>query len=184
MKEGAPKASERILERIPVADVESVVTAKGSTYSYLPNGTTQRMKKVEGKEYAPQSALVYVPDYEWVKKNFHPDKLERMFGDNPGTYVETLVGYVQNEDKKCYLVDQEGRKLETNQELRDVTGPIFLTFGDEQNTDFMIPVTVDPTIGYITYDSRKYKDEKTGEYKRERHLGNPVIKIIVKKKQN
>ncbi|MEZ4103161.1 MAG: hypothetical protein R3B55_01170 [Candidatus Paceibacterota bacterium] len=42
-----------------------------------------------------------------MKKNFHPDKLERMFGDNPGTYVETLVGYVQNEDKKCYLVDQE-----------------------------------------------------------------------------
>ncbi|MEZ4103160.1 MAG: hypothetical protein R3B55_01165 [Candidatus Paceibacterota bacterium] len=49
MKEGAPKASERILERIPVADVESVVTAKGSTYSYLPNGTTQRMKKSKEK---------------------------------------------------------------------------------------------------------------------------------------
>jgi hypothetical protein len=182
MKESAPKSPDRILERIPVADVESVVTAKGSTYSYLPDGTTQRIKKVEGKEYPPQSALVYVPDYEWVKKNFRPDKLETIFGDNPGTYVETLVGYIQGKDKKCYLVDQEGNKLETNQELRDSKGPIFLTFGDEQNTDFMIPVTVDPTVGYMTYDSRKYKDNETGEYKRERHLGNPVIKIIAKNK--
>ncbi len=182
MKESAPKSSERILERIPVADVESVVTAKGSTYLYLPDGTTQRMKKVEGKEYPPQSALVYVPDYEWVKKNFRPDKLETTFGDNPGTYVETLVSYVQGKDKKCYLVDAEGNKLETNQELRDSKGSIFLTFGDEQNTDFTIPVTVDPTVGYMTYDSRKYKDDETGEDKRERHLGNPVIKIIAKKK--
>jgi len=182
MNEGAPKPSEKIRERIPVADVEAVVTAKGSTYSYLPDGTTKRMKKAEEKEYPPQSALVYVPDYEWVKQNFLPEKLETTFGDNPGTYVESLVAYVQGEGKKCYLVDREGNKLETNEELRSVEGPIFLTFGDEQKVDFMLPVTVDPTVGYMTYDSRKYKDEQTGEFMRERHLGNPVIQIIPKQR--
>lgn len=182
MNEGKPKPFERSPDRLPVDEVEAVMTARGSVYSYLPDGTTQRTKKTEGKEYSPQTALVYVPGYEWVKRNFRPDKLETTFGDNSGTYVETLVGYVQGKDKKCYLVNREGKKLETNAELRAVEGSIFLTFGDEEKVDFMIPVTVDPTVGYMTYDSRKYRNEETGEMEREKHLGNPVVKIIPKKK--
>ncbi len=166
---------------VDVADVESVVTAKGSQYNYLPDGTTQRFKKVENKNYDPQTALVYIPDYEWIQKNADPRQLS-VFGDNPGTYEENLLAYIQGKDKNCYLVDKDGNKLETNEKLRTAQGPIFLTFGAENKADFMIPVSVNPKIGYYTYDSRKYKDEKTGNMMRERHMGNQVVQINLKKK--
>lgn len=163
-------------------DIVEVETAKGSTYRYLPNGTTQRYKKVENKEYEPQAALVYMPDYAWVKQNAPAHILDRL-GENELTYIEILLEYVQNphkEKKKVYIVDSNGNKIETNQAVWTTEGPIYVAFLTNGTVDFSIPVSKKPKIGFMTFDTRVYRDEKTGERMRERHLGNKVVKITLK----
>ncbi len=170
-------------EDFELDDVDSVETAKGSVYRYLPDGTTQRFKKVEGKEYDPQAALVYVPDYAWVKKNASPDMLEKL-GENELVYEQVLLEYVQNpykEGKKVYIVDKEGNKLETNQKIVEVEGPVYLAFLTGDTIDFYIPVAHKPKIGYNTFDTKKYYDQETKQWMREQHLGNKVVKITLKK---
>lgn len=176
----APKESAPRTESLEVEKVDSVVTAKGSTYRYLPDGTTQRFKEVEGREYPPQSALVYVPNYEWVKKHAPKDVFEKL-GENEAIYTETLLEYVQNprkDGRKVYIVDRSGKVIETNAEIRNAEGPVFLNFLKDGKPEFAIPVSHTPKLGFLTFDTRRYVDPQTGEAMRERHLGNAVIKII------
>ena len=164
-------------------DIAGVETAKGSKYTYLEDGTTQRFKKVENKEYEPQDALVYVPDFDWVQKNL-PEKILQKLGDSKSNYEEVLLEYIQDKtgarDARAYIVDAAGAKLENNADIQAAQGPIFLSFGHEDVSDFVIPVRATPKIGYYTYDSRKFTDEETGQSRRERHLGNQVVRILRK----
>jgi hypothetical protein len=171
-------------EDFKLEDVETIETSKGSTYRYLPDGTTQRFKKVEGKEYDPQTALVYVPDFAWVKKNAPPDILEKL-GENESIYRDILLEYVQNprgEDRKAYVIDKNGRIIETNEAIKNAGEPIYLAFLKDGHTDFLIPVFHKPKIGFTTFDTRTYADEETGQQMRERHLGNKVVHINLKEK--
>ena len=171
-------------EKFEWDDIDMVETGKGSTYRYLPDGTTQRFKKVEGKEYQAQSALVYVPPFEWVKKNATPEMLEKV-GKEDYIYERNLLEYVQNpykDGRKVYIVDATGKHIETNEEIKNVQGQVYLAFLKEDKTDFFIPVSHKPVAGYYTFDTRKYNDEETGESMRERHLGNQVVKIVLKQK--
>ena len=163
-------------ETRPGSKVVSVETARGSVYRYLPDDTTQRFKKAEGREYGPQSALVYVPDYEWVAQHTQKDILNKL-GENEIDYMQTLLGYVQGKGKKVYIINTSGKKLETNQEVREAQGLVYLCFLTGDVVDFTIPVSSEPRIGFSTFDTRKYKDESTGEMVRESHLGNKVVKI-------
>ena len=170
-------------EDFDLEDIDTVETAKGSTYRYLPDGSTQRFKKVEGREYEKQSALVYVPDWAWVKQNASPEVLAKLGGDED-EYVQTLLRYVQNPvksmDRKVYIVDEKGKRIETNQEIKEAEGTVYLIFLSKGNPDFFIPVSHKPKLGFMTFDTRKYDDKETGEPMRERHLGNPVVKILRK----
>ncbi len=159
-------------------DIAGVQTAKGSSYKYLEDGSTQRFKKVENKNYEPQSALVYIPDFNYIKNHVSQEELIKL-GDNKGVYEQNLLEYVQGDNKKCYLVNKSGKKIETNQEILEEKGNVYIAFGDENKSDFFIPVSVIPKIGFYTYDFRKYKDEEKG-IMRERHMGNQVVKIIRK----
>jgi hypothetical protein len=164
-------------------DIEEVETARGSTYRYLPDGTTQRFKKVEGRDYDPQAALVYVPSFEWVKQHAPPETLKKV-GEEDYIYEQRLLEYVQNPHKdgrKVYIVDATGRKIETNEEIKNAEGRISLAFLKDGKTDFFIPVSHKPVMGFSTFDTRPYVDEETGADMRERHLGNPVVKITLKK---
>lgn len=165
-------------------DIEGVETAKGSQYRYLEDGTTQRFKKVEGKNYKPQAVLVYVPDFEWIKNHASPEMLTKL-GEDKITYEENLLEYVQDKveediDAKTYVVNKEGDKIESNKEIQDTKDGVFLAFCNNKHANFMIPVFIVPKIGFLTYDSIKYRDEETGELMRERHLGNRVVRIIRK----
>ena len=162
-----------------INDIAGVETAKGSTYRYLDSGMTQRFKKVENKNYEPQSILVYVPDFNYIKNYLKPEELSKV-GDNLGEYEQNLLEYIHGKNKKIYIVDKNGVKIENNQSAINEKGNIFMVFGDENKIDFSIPVSIIPKIGFHTYDSRKYKDEEIGEYMREVHLGNKVVKIIRK----
>lgn len=171
------------LEDFTWDDVEMVETAEGSTYRYLSDGTTQRFKKVEGRDYEPQAALVYVPPFEWVKQYASPEMLEKM-GKEDYIYEDNLLHYVQNPYKdgnKVYIVDAIGKKIETNEEIKNAKGQIYLAFLKDGKTDFFIPVSHKPVVGFYTFDTRTYNDEKTGEHMRERHLGNQVVNIVLKK---
>lgn len=161
--------------------VESVVTAKGSVYNYLEDGTTQRFKTTENKHYEPQSALVFVPDYETLKRIAPNDfDIEKVLGENQIQSDQRMLEYTRGKGFKNYIVNAEGKKLETNQEINNEQGPIFLTFGNKNHVDFAIPVSRKPKLGFKTFDTRKYKDQESGETKRESHLGNPVIEINYK----
>lgn len=166
-------------EKVDAQDVDTVVTAKGSQYKYLPDGRTQRFKQVENRYYEPQFALVYVPSYTWVQKNA-PANMMDVLGDNETIYDQIMLEYVQGDGKKCYIVDGKGNKLETNQQIRETQGSIFLTFGTPDKVDFFIPVSPNPIIGFQTFDTRKYVDSSTNQLLRECHLGNKVVRIIKK----
>lgn len=179
------------VEKVPVKpenfewdDVAEVETAMGSTYRYLPDGTTQRFKKAEGRDYDPQAALVYVPSFEWVKEHAPPETLKKV-GEQDHVYEQRLLEYVQNprkDGRKVYIVDATGRKIETNEDIKNASGRIYLAFLKDGNTDFHIPVSHKPVMGFSTFDTRTYIDKETGEDMRERHLGNAVVKITLKKK--
>ena len=162
-------------------EIESVVTAKGSVYRYLPDGTTQRYKTVEKKEYNPQTAIVFVPDYETIKK-IAPSSfnIDFVLGDNEAQYEQSLLEKVQGKGSRNYIVNAQGVKLETKEAIEKETGPIFLTIGSDEKVDFFLPVSTKPKVGYYTFDTRKYQDLQDGQWKRERHLGNKVTEIRYK----
>lgn len=156
--------------------ITSVETANASVYTYLPNGMTQRFKTVEGKEYGPQAVLVYVPDYVWIVNNA-PAEILRKLGDREAEYEKIILEYVHAPRKKVYVVDANGRKLESNEEVLKTDGPIFLALMSGDTVDIAIPVSPEPKLGFSTFDTRKYRDEKTGKIVRESHLGNKVVRI-------
>lgn len=168
--ESSPEKSEK-------PAIDHIVTEKGSEYNFLPDGRTQRFKKAENKQYEPQDAIVFVPDFEWVKKNA-PEKILKLLGENKAQYEQMILSYVQGKGKKNYIIDKSGKKLEKNIDITSAEGQVFLTFGDENNVDFSIPVAREPKVGFYTYDTRKYKEGD--ETKRERHLGNRIIEIVEK----
>ncbi len=164
-------------------DIDTVETGKGSTYRYLPDGTTQRFKKMEDREYHPQAALVYVPPIEWAKQRATPELLERI-GKEEQVYEQNLLTYVQNpfkDGRKVYIVDATGKKLETNEEIKNTKGQVYLAFLKNGTTDFCIPVSHKPVVGFYTFDTRAYDYKETGEHMRESHLGNKVVKVVLKK---
>lgn len=175
------EGSHQQTEDFDLEDVASVETAKGSVYRYLPDGTTQRFKKVEGKEYDPQAALVYVPDYAWVQKNAPPETLAKL-GDNETQYIENLLEYVHWKGRSMYIIDKSGKKLESNQDIESAEGPVYLAFLSDDKVDFYIPVSHKPKMGYSTFDTRKYYDKENDQWMRDRHLGNKVVKINLKEK--
>lgn len=158
-------------------EIDIVETANGSIYKYLSDGRTQRYKTAEKKTYEPQNALVYVPPYDWVQKNA-PEKIRDMFGDNELIYESIILSYVQGKEKKSYIINSKGEKLETNEQFLQTEGPLFLALGDRNKIDLCIPVSMTPKLGHCTYDTTKYRDGE--QYFREKHFGNKVVKITYK----
>lgn len=175
---GRPK-----IESANYRETAAVITAKGSIYHYLDDGTTTRFKKAENKRYPPQTALVYVPDFSFVKKNAPVVFLEACDNSESG-YQQLLLEYVQGQTKNTKIVDSAGNQLTTFTEIENA-GNVFLaliTKGADgtEKADFIVPVNLNPKVGSYTYDTRYYNDDVTGERVRERHLGNKVIEILKK----
>lgn len=162
-------------ERVnPLDDIDSVVTAKGSVYTYLPNGKTQRFKKVEGRAYEEQSILVYIPDFQTLSQLNNFEKVKHQVGESEFEYIQTLLGYVQGKGTHVYIIDKEGNKIETTDDALQAKS-IWMAFGKTTDIDFVIPVSLVPKMNFVTYDTRKYKEGD--QLMRERHIGNKVIKI-------
>lgn len=166
-------------EAFTLDDVSVVETSRGSTYRYLPDGTTRRFKLAEGREYEPQQALVYVPDYAWVRSHGRPEVLQKL-GESEVQYEQILLIYIHERGRAAYIVDQKGNKVETNEKIAAGEGPVYLALTTSEKPDFFIPVSHKPQIGFSTFDTRTYFDEQRQKMMRETHLGNKVVKITLK----
>lgn len=167
--------------------IDEVVTAKGSIYKYLEDGRTQRYKTAEKegveKKKEPQDAIVYIPDFDWVKKNASKENLEKIIGeyDNSFEYEQTLLHYVHDKGKAISISGMNGEALNTNSEIAAYKNQIYLNFGENGKTHFSIPVSRKPKVGFSTFDTRTYK--KDGNVWTEKHIGNKVATIKLKQKE-
>jgi hypothetical protein len=154
-------------------DIAHVVTERGSVYRYLPNGQTQRYKEAEKSLRPSKDVLVYVPNFESVKDKLSPEALAT-FGKDGQDFEETMLEYIHSEDKRVNVVDRFGEPVETNAAVIKEGGDVYLSFGDRVKTDFTIPVSHIPKIGYSTFDKGRSKEGVR------QHLGNKVTKIVLK----
>jgi hypothetical protein len=160
-----------------------IMTAKGSVYTYLPDGRTERFKKATGEHLPPQDALVFIPPWDAIKEQaekIYPNLFKGI--ENNTQYEQVLLEYVQRDGHTVRIVDANGKELKTNAEIEQAE-KAFAYFVDkiDQKNSFHIPISKEPKVGYTTFDTRKFVDEK-GETRRERHMGNKVTEIKYEEK--
>jgi len=164
--------------------IKSIKTARGSVYTFLPDGTTQRYQTAEDREHLPQDAIVFIPDFETVKRVAPTDfDVGGILGENELQYEQILLRYSQLSGHRIYIMavdTEENRRLNTNKEIADAVKDgmrIFLFFFTGSKLDFILPVSAFPKLGYYTFDTRRFKDPETGSMMRERHIGNKIVEI-------
>jgi predicted NAD-dependent protein-ADP-ribosyltransferase YbiA (DUF1768 family) len=140
-------------------DVESFETAKGSVYTVLPNGKTQRFKTATGEQNEPNDLIVFV-------------KFENAQQEQDFLYAQN-----RQDGKKLYVVDSAGNVYDTNEQVKGKD--VKLAIIKDGKVIETVETSLEPKIGYNTFDQRRY-DEK-GEKYRSTHLGNKVTKINYKK---
>ena len=155
--------------------IDRIVTEKGSIYRYLPNGKTQRYKKIDDSLQNHQDILVFVPPYDWVKQN-SPENVRDKLGRNEKEYIRMIETYIFVQGKKARIVDSSGKKLASNEEVRQTEGQVFLALGTETETDLAIPVSKEAKLEFYAFDTRKFENGTL----RESHLGHKVVEIIEK----
>lgn len=167
------------------SNVSQIITARWSIYQYLPDGRTQRFKSVEQKLYPPQNAIVFIPDYETLKRVASQPgvrfDMASTLGENELQMLQILLEYVYRTTGRVYICTHAGDKLEHNSDIANHPGQIFLAFGDEKKShmDFYFPVSKEPKIGYHPFDTSKYPHpHNPQEHIRERHIGNKIVSII------
>ncbi len=168
-------SSENVFSRIEQKKIRSFETSMGSSYRYLPDGRTQRFKKVENREYEPQDVIVFIPDWNTLLKKAPKEFIDR-FDGNENEFEQQILSY--SREMKIYIINEDGKKMTSNQEAQSQKS-LFLAFCKESRSepDFMIPVVTKPKEGWTPYDTRKYFDETEKQWKRDQHIGNEVVKI-------
>jgi hypothetical protein len=145
----------------PFSNIESFETAKGSVYTVLPDGRTQRFKTATNELNEPYDLIVFVKF-----KNAEEEQ-------------EFLEAQNRLNGQKLYIVDSEGNIYNTNKEAlgKDVK----LVIVKDDKVIKSVETSLEPKIGYNTFDQRRY--EENGEKYRSTHLGNKVTKINYKTPQ-
>ncbi len=137
------------------ADIESFETAKGSVYTVLPDGRTQRFKTATGEQNEPNDLIVFV--------KFKNVQQEQDF----------LSAQNRQDGKKLYVVDSAGNVYDTNEQVKGKD--VKLAIVKDGKVIETVETSLEPKIGYNTFDQRRY--EEKGEKYRSTHLGNKVTKI-------
>ncbi|MCK5413505.1 MAG: hypothetical protein KAI57_03990 [Candidatus Pacebacteria bacterium] len=165
--------------------IDQVRTEKGSVYTYLEDGTTQRYKEVTGETDEPQDAIVYIPDFEWIKKSASKEMLTEIGGNTEYGEFEferNLLSYIHDKGKRVVIKGKDEKLLRNNKEISDYKDQIYLGFADNGKIKFHIPVSRKPRIGFNTFDTRTFK--KDGVDWHEKHIGNKVTGIKTKEPDN
>lgn len=162
------------VEQFEFSDIDYIETARGSRYTYLPNGMTQRYKEAEKSLRNPKDVLVFIPDFKSIKRDLSKKAIE-LFGDNGEFYDDIMLEYIHDSDKSVDVVNRAGKPLKTNKAIEEDGGQVYIAFGSKDKIDFYIPVSHLPRIGYMTFDKAH---SVGGGYRR--HIGNEVTKIVLK----
>ena len=140
------------------SNITSFETAKGSIYTVLPDGRTQRFKTVTGEQNEPNDLIVFV--------KFKDDTQEQRF----------LSGVQDNKSgTKVYVIDEKGNKYSKNADIRGKDVRFALVDEKTNNVLETVETKQEPTIEYNVYDERRFT--KDNEQYREKHIGNKVTKI-------
>ena len=166
--------------------VQSITTARGSVYTVLPDGRTQRYKTkgaefVDGaKEKHPYELMVFLPDWETIKRAAPPDVLEKL-GDTKEIFMADLATKFRGDVKgyKGYVTDETGKKLRVNKEVIDAKGQVWVIILKEDKTYVHIPVHKEPKEGRSTVEMNRI-DQDDGSHITERHVGNEIVEITYK----
>lgn len=157
---------------------KKITTAKGSVYTYLPDGRTQRYKKTTGEIMEPMDIMVFVPAWDVIKYKI-PKVYERFFKHihTDFEYDQLILEYLHNKDKAIYITDENGKFLKTQEEV-DSAARVYIACvsKNDVNDGFYLPVVKDARIGFSTLDMKFWIDDK-GLEMRVRHLGNKVVDI-------
>jgi hypothetical protein len=157
---------------------KSITTAKGSVYTYLEDGTTQRFKSVEGDMKEPQDILTFIPQIERIKDWEHFDRLPDWIKEYDNDQVMEMLAsdYIHNPKKSVVLTNESNQIVRSNAEAAKAE-TLLLQFVDAETnqTEFALPVSSKPEVGDTTYDARYF--EKDGKQQFSSHIGNAVTSI-------
>ncbi len=145
--------------RLDALKIDSFETEKGSVYKILENGKTQRYKTITKEKLEPQDLMVFAKF-----KNVQQE--------------QDFLNGVQNREgsgTKVYVIDKEGNKYDTNEQIKDKDVRLALVDTKTNSVIETVETKKEPTIGYNTFDQRRYKENN--ESYRESHIGNKVTKI-------
>lgn len=176
-----PSETNKNLEKVEAGikrNPSEFTTNMGSVYKYLPDGRTQRFKTATGELSQPQDTIVFIPPFGMIKDwaiKIYPEIFKGI--ENEAQYEALLVHYVHGGNKTIRVTDQTGKELANNAEAAKAEKLLIaLVDKDNPKQSFYLPVSIEPKVGYNTYDTTKYKD-KNGKTIRNKHLGNKVISI-------
>ncbi|MCA9360941.1 hypothetical protein KC845_00110 [Candidatus Kaiserbacteria bacterium] len=157
---------------------KSITTAKGSVYTYLKDGRTQRFKSAEGEMEEPQNVLVFIPRVDNIADWEHFDRLPDWIKENDNDQVMEILAsdYIQNPNKRVVLTDESNEIVRSNADATKAKSLILQFVENATNqTEFALPVSSKPEIGATTYDARYF--DKDGKEHVLAHIGNVVTSI-------
>ncbi len=152
-------------------------TAKGSVYTYLPDGRTVRFKNATNEKLEPQDVCVFLPPWAEINikaKEIYPEIFVGI--ENEVQFEQVILPYAQMPGYTMKVCDRGGSELITNADVAKAD-QVFILFSDKKNPNnsFYLPASGEPKIGYSTFDTRVY--EKDGKRLRSTHIGNKVVGI-------
>lgn len=156
-KEGKKAEAKEEKKETSFKGIASFETAKGSVYTVLPDGRTQRFKTATKEQNEPQDLTVFVKFKDAAQEQDFLEGVQR--SETSGT--------------KVYVIDKQGNKYDRNEQAagKDVR----LALVKDGKVIDTAETSTTPKIGYNTFDQRRF--EKDGEKYRQAHLGNKVVKI-------
>lgn len=143
----------------PSGVVESFETSKGSVYTVLPDGRTQRFKTKTNEQKEPQDLTVFA-------------KFE---GQKEDDYLQALHGVNGETVHVAGIIDGKVQEIKTNDEAAKAEGIKIIIVDKDGKMVSKVDATIKPTEGYTVFDQRK-----VGENSYEKHIGNEVSKINYK----
>ncbi len=173
----------------PNKNIDKITTSKGSEYKYLIDGKIQRFKKATGEVMAPQDVLVFIPPYESLKGQEYWSKYLQEKGINDqNTYERVLLDFTRP-GKTILVTNKEGNEINSNNSAYEIKGRgqgVYIQLidksGGNYDQKYFFPVSVAPKVGWLTFDTRRY--EENGKKMHEKHIGNSVVEIGLKKPGN
>jgi hypothetical protein len=181
---------ERTAQREYLNSIDNIVTEKGSVYTYLPNGQTQRFKKKTNTLCKPLDFLVYIPPFEELETLCGRHKVKNPNFLSEDHYAATIPVFgaagVDNFVIPGVLVDGDlyAVKDTRNNAVREAweeSGKIMGLgfYGSNSQQRFVLPVSMFPIIGATTCDGFVRPSSKG--YDSKAHIGHKVTEINLKK---